>query len=87
MSEMVERMARALYLWQYGKDDWDAAEPEEQEDAIEAARSAIEAMREPTGEMLAEGPEIIGTVTKSYKLWQAMIDAALGQPVNNNSNK
>ncbi len=82
MSEMIERVAKALYLWQEGKSDWDAAEPESKEDAREAARAAIEAMREPTEDMKQCSEEIhwnyschvCGGLTEG---WHKMIDHAL----------
>jgi len=45
VSEMVERVARALAIYQFGSSDsW--------EDQIPMARAVIEAMREPTDAML-----------------------------------
>jgi len=65
MSEMVERIARALCELEFGK--WDAADfnetlsgcdPDEQRDAYrEQAIAAIKAMREPTEHMLDKGSE------------------------------
>jgi hypothetical protein len=64
MSEMVERVARAIQdrarIY-----DCDPGDPIEAW-AIESARAAIEAMREPTGPMVDHYPD-----------WQAMIDEAL----------
>lgn len=65
MTEMVERVARAALLPDDAKDHWRAV-----------ARAAIEAMREPTEEMIDWGnlnhPDKKG-------LWQNLIDVALGK--------
>lgn len=101
MSEMVERVARAIAT-ELGADldtafadktEWtnmrgtDAAgrwrdinEPFKS-DYLAAARAAIEAMREPTGGMLKAGFK--NTLNDAFDtevsyIWQAMIDAALG---------
>jgi len=92
MTDMIERVAAAIVkdLWAKGilMDEMDI--PEDQEWPSErdisrvitpfkqTARAAIEAMREPTPEMLAfafEQPWEIGTPMK--QIWQYMIDAAL----------
>lgn len=75
MSGMVERVARVLHHWQAGHDRWDEADPLEREDAMEAARAAITAMREPTGEMAIAADELKNP--SNYSWWQAMIDEAL----------
>jgi hypothetical protein len=91
MSEMIERIARVLC-----DGNWDAAsfketasgdEPEEQREYWrEKARAAIEAMREPTEEMLTAGsPYCVDSLAPDYKsgredaghCFRAMIDAAL----------
>lgn len=81
MSEMVERVARALFHWQHGHDRWDEAEPEEREDACEAARAAIETLREPPDEALKAAARIWDddwcTETNALNMWNAMIDEAL----------
>jgi hypothetical protein len=82
-SEMIERVAKALFLWQHGHDHWDDAAPEERDDAREAGRAAIEAMREPTPEMTSgEGIQtnchMCGGHTEG---WRLMIDTALADPL------
>ena len=72
--EMVERVARAIHA-ALGYDEW--AEPECTQ-CTDAARAAIEAMREPTYEMMRAGmwvrhPE------PTKDVWLAEIDAALGK--------
>jgi hypothetical protein len=42
----IERVARVLFHWMHGHERWDESEPEEREDAMEAAALAIAAMRE-----------------------------------------
>lgn len=98
MSEMVERVARAICearggdpdvllsinsAYDDGRPEADVAIPNWRNHAA-AARAAIEAMREPSPEMLAafvpakdDGP--IGTWGGRIKerVWRAMIDAAL----------
>ncbi len=74
MSEIIERVARAIHA---------ADEPGELADANEAhrrfcydaARAAIEAMREPTEAMLIEGCH--GSHVTQEDSWRAMIDEAL----------
>lgn len=70
MSEMVERVARAIAEARFG-----IGCPVDGDDRI-AARAAIEAMREPTDAMVdaAYGRERTGTERGN---WRAMIDAAL----------
>jgi hypothetical protein len=88
MSEIVERVARAIYLVPVGgREDpyaqrWDELR-EKHQDAFRAiARAAIEAMREPTEAMMA-GVDCAGEKAewlsgKAWKVgWQAMIDEAL----------
>jgi len=72
MSEMVERVARALSGWLHGSPSWESCFP--------MARAAIEAMREPTEAMVWAGRADHLTVDGeewSKPIWQAMIDAAL----------
>jgi DNA polymerase/3'-5' exonuclease PolX len=66
MSEMVERVARAMY----GEIDFRG-------EAYKKARAAIEAMREPTEQMSTAG-ELTPFDCHSDVTWRAMIDAALG---------
>lgn len=83
MSEMVDRVAKELFLWQEGKSDWDTAEAESKEDAREAARAAIKAMREPTREMLRA--VMTFEPASPYRdlpwAWTDMIDEALKETV------
>jgi hypothetical protein len=71
-SEMIERVARAICRAEYGPGDagW--------ENQIPAARAAIEAMREPTGDMV-EGLAVTFDLSEQAVLlfWRQMIDAAL----------
>lgn len=69
MSEMVERVARAI--WEIGASD-DISEC----DAAMYASAAIEAMREPTQEMVDAA---IANADGVILPWDAMIDAALEQ--------
>lgn len=97
MSEMVERVARRIcraaimgvrtiegepnlaesgMLDRLVEDKWEAYAP--------IARAAIEAMREPTNEMIAAGydEEKVGygpDGVPAELVWEAMIDAALGE--------
>jgi hypothetical protein len=79
MSEMVERVAKAL----------NEISLEFQEETAELyARAAIEAMREPTPAMMKFGAEDCGTTdlasTEDFEfhygeVWRSMIDAALNE--------
>lgn len=80
MSEMVKLVARAIHRV-YG-----SGEPSELDmaDAREEARAAIEAMREPTREMLDASYDAVDAVIDDGNrgqaasgAWQAMIDEAL----------
>jgi hypothetical protein len=77
MSEMVERVARAIYA--AGKDDyawpWDELNETRKEGVRDVARAAIAAMREPTEAMLQAGSDIAHVVTLDD--WEYMIDEAL----------
>lgn len=75
MSEMIERVAKALFQWQHGHDRWDEAEPEVREDACEAARATLEAIREPTHKM--EDAFYNEPHTNAGSKWRAMVDGAL----------
>jgi hypothetical protein len=78
MSEMVERVARAMAIddgWEPGDRSWRVY--------LGAARTAIETMLVPTDGMLAaagtrrpRGDEVMGP-DHPWALWEAMIDAAL----------
>jgi hypothetical protein len=73
MAEMIERVSRAI------RD----AEDNMANDWLDVARAAIEAMREPTDEMLSAAgtrrpvdDEVMGP-DHPWALWDSMIDAAL----------
>lgn len=87
MSEMIERVARAIH---------DTCAPIDRIDPVVAqmaARAAIEAMREPTEDMhhavvdaaIAEFGEIKGQYLHQYFTWPIMINAALAEkePIGN----
>ena len=86
MTTMVERVARALRR-QWSIDNFDRPSDVGWEDEINAARAAIEEMREPTDEMVRAGnaskPWNVtgyceGTVHPvCQRSWSAMIDDAL----------
>jgi len=73
--EMIQRVARAIHRKRHGDErGWQSVSPE--------ARAAIEAMREPTPEMVAG----LGAAAMSRpdltiaEMWRAMFDAALAEP-------
>jgi hypothetical protein len=78
MSEMIERVAKAMALKANGG-DWDVHYTADQRDLWRLrARAAINAMREPT-EAMAEFPtwdSNIGT-GDTREIWREMIDEAL----------
>lgn len=86
MSEMIERVARAIWASEYTSPwpDGDGYPDDEYRlVARKQARAAIEAMREPTDAMKAVdgihwgyGCHVCGGLTEG---WQAMIDAALSE--------
>jgi len=78
---MVERVARAINnaLGTYSGTDGE-------ELMLQAAATAIQAMRDPTPEMIEAGEAVDGTVT-ALPIWQAMLDANIprdntGNPCN-----
>lgn len=82
MSEMVERVARAMlsaHDWTQNHDrtesGWDSVSPDWQEVYRAMARAAIEGMREPTEAML----DATGGDCRMWApgAWNLMIDAAL----------
>lgn len=78
MSEMVERVARAIC--DSGAMDSDRTYPEIIEDARVAAKAAIAAMHEPTDAMVNAPPRptLANCDEHHYAVaWQAMIDEAL----------
>lgn len=76
MSEMIERVTKAIEtaLQQHG--DADIRAGLVFLDISKVARAAIEAMREPTDAMDEEGA-IFSDCNAATPTWQAMIDAAL----------
>jgi hypothetical protein len=82
MSEIVERVAAAIREIRVG--DHYCLYPHEAE---EIARAAIDAMREPTAEMISAGREEYSEYELDYDatkmwtdMWRAMVDAALKAP-------
>lgn len=75
---MVERVARAIYEGRNGPRcmAWSRHSNEHRRPYIDDARAAIEAMREPTEEMLFAA-DWLENGTRAA--WQAMIDAALSE--------
>lgn len=69
---MIERVARAISK-QFGVDDPDKMWPY----AVPHARAAIEAMREPTDEMVARLEGYEESVDEKRAGWQAAIDVVL----------
>jgi hypothetical protein len=78
---MIERVARAIAAALYrpqpdmSGDIWRAVGTERKRKCEDAARAAIEAMREPTDLMALAGYDYCSNVDA----WRAMIDAALGE--------
>ena len=67
---LIERVARAFW-----GDEYDGSEYQ-----LRGARAAIEAMREPTEEMMLAGERANEPLdSPAYTTWRAMIDAALGE--------
>lgn len=79
MSEMIERVARALWADRYPDDEWTA---EDERDYLGHARAAIEAMREPTKDMQRAGMLAMGADCDCDQVdcWHEMIDAAAAPP-------
>lgn len=76
MSEMVERVARALRPSAWGDNPHGHVSPAAQKFALEDARRAIAAMREPTDKMIEASLDDAWTA-HTRGLYQRMIDAAL----------
>ena len=83
MSEMIERVARALLFDRAGQDLWDVVSDEGdgygylgKNDYIALARAAIEAMREPTM-VMGVAADCTSPQTPADNIWRAMIDEAL----------
>ncbi len=83
MTEMIERVARALfYRFQFDPEYEYEDAPEKERDLYRGcALTAIEAMREPTEEMATAGYSGSGEDSFGVALgtWRAMIDAALAE--------
>ncbi len=85
MNDMIERVAKAIHSKQYNSTTSPYGDPADQKTKWSKvlARAAIEAMREPTEEMLATAFKTYNAkhlIALSYKKpWRAMIDAALKQ--------
>jgi hypothetical protein len=81
VSEMVERIARAIFDGQRDTIAWDSLKPEFQAEYRDDARAAIAAMREPTFEMSEAAFRIEAAGHSQRTLieaaWRAMIDEAL----------
>lgn len=92
MSEMVERVARAISqameegFPRFTKQNWEDLTPLAQASMRHRARAAIAAMREPTGTMLdigehqylkAECGLLSTNVSPMHNAWDVMIDEAL----------
>lgn len=84
--DMVERVARAIWgNGALGGTPWDMAPPEHRHVAIEEARRAIAAMREPTEAMIRAADNLHPGSGLPYEpgspadVWRAMIDAAEGR--------
>ena len=83
MSEMVERVAKALYIAEIGPAigpfDWDIDEAGEvaARNYRKMARAAIEAMREPTEAMVRAGGDVTESDAIAIATWHAMIDEAI----------
>jgi hypothetical protein len=76
-NQMVERVAKAIGDHFYADVRPDTT-PELWASCLDAARAAIEAMREPTAEMVAAVGSDYGAALEAT--YQAMIDAALTPP-------
>ena len=81
MSEMVERVARAIGIREHPSDsEWfDDHEKERWAAYWPAARDALSAMREPTEAMCEPPTRLYGNIAtgNAEEIWQLMIDEAL----------
>lgn len=84
MTNMIERVARALHEWQ-STIPWEVTS--QQDIAYARAKVAIKAMRDPTSEMTDAGEDVISYSVddiirnRADVVWQAMIDASLAQKI------
>ena len=76
MSEMIERVAKVLMKSSFSC-SWEQLSPHYQEGYLSDARAAIEAMREPTEEMIGVSPRIPGLRAEIIATYKDMIDSAL----------
>lgn len=72
MNEMIDQVAQAMA----GKEEWAMVDEQDRNGWREIARAAIEAMREPTLQMIFQG-EDAGANSAPIDVWKAMIDEAL----------
>ena len=77
MSEMIERVAKAMWEDPPAFTLWERVSCEQQDEYRRMARAAISAMREPTGAMCLAANPFLGDWGQSDWAWEAMIDAAL----------
>ena len=75
MSEMEERVARAIHE---ALEPWDAFEIDRAE-WVKAARAAVQSMREPTHEMTGAVLQPCADRTELVRDWRDMIDSILEQ--------
>lgn len=80
--EMIERVARALWLdyWDGDACAWEDAEESARETSRSLARAAFHSMMEPTDAMLRRGSaaaEFCDNGWESNATWMAMINSAL----------
>jgi hypothetical protein len=83
MNDLIERMAKAVYLHHRGRKilpPWEAMDWSDQQFWREAVAAGLKAIREPTGEMVEMGARTIfrengGLEYAPYVGWQAMVDA------------
>jgi hypothetical protein len=78
MNEMIERVARKIC--KHRQDSWESIPERVMDDYLSCARVAIEAMREPTDAMQKSVCDILFDDPNARRIWQAMIDSALGNP-------
>lgn len=81
MSDMITRVAKAICV--ASGHPWEFAGSGYRETCIDFARAALDAMREPTPEMVSAGMGEVPEDGSEYEdvedAWRAMIDAALSQ--------
>lgn len=77
MSEMVERVAKAI--WSVPMCGIEDARGSDDEIIVAMARAAIEAMREPTRPMYEAANDALVPTWDAKACWHSMIDAALNK--------